>query len=204
MAAIDELGSLNQFVSDKGKAIKILHTPHISFDALAMASSSSTNTFEEVVNAVSANIKKRKKGEKWKQTGSDTVALIVQIRTTRGGFLPRCGFGRERFCELFKGRGGNFKQRAHQHSNGKVFHYCRKAEYFINFHRLCIVDEAHGQVVKPNSHRVSNPQIFHWGAPPLPCTGSSFSTPHGYYTAASFSSAAHERGSPALQPTNHF
>lgn len=57
---VDELASLNQEISETEKVTKLFRTLPATFDALAMASSLSTRSFEEILNAVSANIERKK------------------------------------------------------------------------------------------------------------------------------------------------
>lgn len=57
---------LNQVLNNSEKVTKILRTLPESFDSLAMASSSNKNTFEEIINAVKANIERKKKIGTWK------------------------------------------------------------------------------------------------------------------------------------------
>lgn len=202
MVTVDELECQKRVVRDKEKLPEILRTLHISLDAFATAQYLSINKLEEIVKAVSANTERRKKLKKWKGTGSGTVAHIAPVGTTRGGLFPVCG--REMSHRAFQGRSGNSKRRVHQHSEGRVCHYCGKAKSYIEFCRVRIADESHGQFGKPNSRRSPILQKSRWDAHELPGTCISPSTPHGYDTAARFSSTLQERLSPTSQPTNRF
>lgn len=70
LSIIDELSAQDRVLSDAGKVTKILRTLLEYFDTFAMASSLNNNSFEQIVNAVQANVEQKKKLGSWKASSS--------------------------------------------------------------------------------------------------------------------------------------
>lgn len=197
MSILDELAAQDQVMTESEKVTKILRTLPSSFDALAMASSLNENSFDQIVNAVQANIERRKKIGIWNKeannsTGTpsaqyaDGSVMNYSSANNRGrGGRGRYGRGRR------GGRGG--RGRFHFNTNSRTCHYCGKPGHFIKFCRLRISDEASGRIRKPahqsqNSHGHnynSNPnggnnahiQTDSWGGQNVPSVNMANATP---------------------------
>lgn len=163
LSIIDELAAQDQTLSNSEKVTKILRTLPESFASLAMASSLNQNTFEEIVNAVQANIERKKKLGTWKSSAETPGPSVnfsdgnfSQQNTNRNGRGRGHGRGRGRGCGRGgRGRGGYFNQ-----GDARTCHYCGKRDHFIKFAACALLTKHQVAIRKPNYHN-NQPNQYH-------------------------------------------
>lgn len=146
LSMLDELAAQYQVMDDSEKVTKLLRTLPASFNALAMASTLTTTTFDELFSAVQANIGRRKNLGMCNKASSSIIqgpsAQLADgfqnIESPSGNYTSGRGRGRGNFKfrrvgsgHRGRGRGGRRGIRYHYDSHG--FHYCHKPGHFIKF-----------------------------------------------------------------------
>lgn len=136
---VDKLASLNQAISDTGMVTKLFRTLPASFGALAMASSLSTSSFEEIVNAVSANIERKKKLGTWKHENKSLSAHFANsLSLQRSGNNSKFNRISQRGRRKFGRTRGRFQR---NFNDRKVCQYFGKPGHYIKFCPHQLADE---------------------------------------------------------------
>ena len=152
-------------MSDADKGTKILRTLPPSFDALAMESSSNSNTFDEIINAVQANIERQNKLGLWKPSSGGPSTPSPSVNFPYGSFIDGDktgnyhrgrGRGRERGTRGGRGGGKGGRFRPGNSNDSRTCHYCGRSGHFIKVCRFRLSDEFSGQIRKPNNHQHLN------------------------------------------------
>lgn len=155
---LDELASSNKTMSDAEKVTKLLRTHPATFDSLVMVFSWTTNPFEEIVNAVCANIKRKKKLGTLK---NENKSLFAHFAKSLSLYQFKNNSKLNRFLRRGRGKFGRTRERLQRHyDDRKVRHYCGKPGNYIKFCRRGLADEHQAF----NSLRLPAGKSLCWGS----------------------------------------
>lgn len=155
LSIVDELSSLDQQIQDTEKVTKMIRSLPPSFDALAMATSVNSLTFDQLVSAIQSNIERRNNSSRAHNHKNTVQAFLA---TVPGNFHPGRhnnrgqGSSSRGFRGGLGGRGGRCGSCRGFRMKERTCHYCGKSGHFIKFCRFRIQDEGNGRVTKPTHH----------------------------------------------------
>lgn len=161
LSILDEPAPRNTNMTDAEKITKLLQTLPPSFGALAMASSQSEQTFDQIFNAVQADIERTTKIGTWPKNkyGKSVTAPVANY--SKLNFQP---FQQSSFDKRGQGRvRGRYREQTSKGQNpnsdsSRTCHYCERSGDFIRFCRFWIPDETNDRIGKPSHHHAGHQQ----------------------------------------------